>query len=378
MNPLYRSMVITTFLVSFATTAFPIFLPSYFSEIGLSNFEIGLSLAVLYITAALLSLLVGLSEERVSKVKILVTSYFFYALLPVLYLSISGFLSIILVRIYDGFVSSMRYVSRYSVLETRRAYSTGINVCTNEASSHLASLLGPLAAGVIAVYFGMGMIFAFATVILLVAAAYSIRMLKLHKIKPLRGVTLSLPFRELLSNRPLLVLSVIFLLFSMIGFSKFMAVTLYMKSLGFDGLAIGIVGSSFFFFMFLFELFSGRLEKKRLRNGLLVGGLLTSGLSVFLFSVSPTSLYFFLFLALLFSLGEAFIRPAIFSDLVAIEKDKSNVGTGILFFFSNIGGAIGLLLSGIITQISFQLFFVFGAGVLLVSSLIGLLYLRIQ
>lgn len=377
MEPLYRKLLITSFFVAFATTAFPIFIPSYLNEIGLSNLEIGISLALLYLTAAILSLFVGYFEEKIDKIKILISSYFGYALLPILYLSITNMASIFLVRIYDGFVSSLRYVSKYSILETKKAYRTGINVSINEALSNIGCLLGPFVAGIIALYYGIDMIFVIASIILFFTAIYSLRMLKFSSFK-INKTKFSFLFKELLHDKPLVILSSVFLIFAIIDCSKFMAVTLYMKSLNFNNFSIGLIGSSFFFFTFLFEIFSGYLEKESRRNKLLTIGLLLCTLSIFLFSVISVNLYYLLFLALLFSLGTAFIRPAVFSDLVTIERGHYNIGTGIIFFFSNIGATIGLIASGILTQISFSLFFLFGSILLLISSLISLFYIKMK
>ena len=376
MKALYRQLIIVSFFVAFATTAFPIFIPAYLDELGLSNVEIGVSLAVLYMTSALLSLFVGYVEEKIDKIKILVSSYFGYVLLPLFYLNITGLASIFLVRIYDGVISSLRYVSRYSILESKKAYETGINVSLNEALSNIGCLLGPLAAGAVAAYYGINMIFIIASIILFFIALYSLKMLKFSKHKFNHNIHFSLVFRELFHNKSLIILSSVFLLFAIVNSSKFMVVTLYLKSIHFNNLLIGLVGSSFFFFMFLFELFSGYLEKESRRNIFLTVGLILCAGSYFLFSSLTLNLYTILFFSLLFSLGTAFVRPAIFANLVSIEKDNSNIGTGILFFFSNIGSAIGLVISGILIQISFKLFFISGAGLLLFSSFIVLIFYK--
>lgn len=376
MKALYRQLLITSFLAALATTAFPIFLPAYLDDIGLSNVEIGVSLAALYLTSAVLSIFVGYAEEKISKIKILVVSYFGYVLLPIFYLGVTGLVSIFFVRIYDGVISSLRYVSRYSILESKQAYETGINVSLNEALSNIGCLFGPLAAGVIAAYYGINMIFIIATLILFFTALHSLKMLKYSKHKFNHNIHFSLVFRELFHNKSLIILASVLLLFSVINSSKFMAITLYMKSMHFNSLFIGLVGSSFFFFMFIFELFSGYLEKGSRRNIFLILGLILCAGSYLLFSIISLNIYYILFLTLLFSLGTAFVRPAIFSDLVSIENNHTNIGTGILFFFSNIGSAIGLVISGILIQISFKLFFISGAGLLVLSSLISLFYLN--
>lgn len=373
MKPIYKNLLITSFFVSLVTTAFPIFLPSYFNEIGLSNFEVGISLALLYLTTAVLSLGVGFFEEKIDKIKILISSYFGYTLLPIFYLSIGGLISVLLVRIYDGIVSSLRYVSKYSILEeTEKAYETRVNVSLTEAASNLASFLGPILAGIVALYYGINMIFVIASIILFVVAIYSIRFLKFssHKFTPKGKISLS--FKKLLKNKPFIILSIVFSLFSVVSVSKFMAITLYMKSLNFNNFTIGLIGGSFFFFTFLFQLFGSFWKMGQLRNKFLTLGLSLCSLSIFLFLTDLVNLYYFLFLALLFSVGMALIRPITFANLAVIGDKESYADTGLLFFFFNIGAAIGLISAGLLISISFNSFFIFGGTVLLISSAISL------
>lgn len=372
MKPIYKNLVVTSFFVSLATTAFPIFLPSYFNEIGLSNFEVGISLALLYFTTAILSLGIGFFEEKIDKIKILISSYFGYVLLPIFYLSIGGLISILLVRIYDGIVSALRYVSKYSILETETAHQTRVNVSLTEAASDLASFLGPILAGIVALNYGMNMIFVIASIILFVVAIYSIRFLKFSNHKFVTRRKISFSFKKLLRNRSLIILSIVFFLFSVVNVSKFMAITLYMKSLNFNNFTIGLIGGSFFFFTFLFQLFSGFWKMGQLRNKFLALGLLLCSLSMFLFSMDLVNLYYFLFLALLFSVGIALVRPITFANLAVIGDKKSYADTALLFFFFNMGAVIGLISAGLLTPISFNLFFIFGGIVLLISSGISL------
>ena len=375
MKELYKDLMIISFFLSFATAAFVVFLPSYFNELGLSYVQIGIALGFLHIIAAAGSLFVGYMEEEVDKIKILVTSYFGYAILPLLYLSVSGFLSALVARFFDGIATSLRYVAEYSLLESKKAYRTGVNISLDESLANLGGLLGPIFAGILALYYGIETIFVMALVIMLFVAVFSLRMLKFSKPPFNHKLSLSI-FREEFSHKPLMILSLLFLLFSTVDASKFLAVTLYMKTMGLDNLSIALVGSSFFFFTFLFELFSGYMEKKNRRNKLLGVGLLLCGLSMFLFSVSPLNIGYLLFLALLFSLGTALIRPAIFSDLISIEGAHPNIGTGIIFFFANVGAVIGFMLSGFLIETSFGLFFMTGSAVLLVSSVISLFYIK--
>lgn len=253
MKPISKNLLVTSFFVSLATTAFPVFLPSYFNEIGLSNFEVSISLALLYLTTAGLSLGVGFFEEKIDKIKILISSYFGYALLPLFYLSVGGLISILLVRIYDGLVSSLRYVSKYSILETETAHETRVNVSLTEAASSPASFLGPILAGIVALYYGINMIFVIASIILFIVAIYSIKFLKFSNHEFTSREKISFSFKKLLKNKPLIILSIVFSLFSVVSVSKFMAITLYMKSLNFNNFTIGLIGGSFFFFTFFFS-----------------------------------------------------------------------------------------------------------------------------
>ena len=276
MKPIHKNLFITSFFLSLATTAFPVFLPVYFNEIGLSNLNIGVSLAVLYLTSAMLSVFVGYFEEKISKIKILIFSYFGYVLLPIFYLNTSSLLSVLLIRAYDGVVSSLRYVSKYSILESKKANETGVNISLNEASSSIGCLLGPFIAGIIASYYGINMIFIISSIILFFTALYSIKMLKFTKnnnfiLKKLfhKKIHFLFVLKKLFHKKSLMMLSLIFLLFSIIDCSKFMIIALYMKSLNFNNFFIGLIGSSFFLFFFSFELFYGYLQKKFKRKRLL-------------------------------------------------------------------------------------------------------------
>ena len=373
MKSIYKNLLITSFFISLATTAFPIFLPSYFNEIGLSNFEVSISLAFLYLTASVLSLSIGFFEEKIGKIKILILSYFGYVLLPIFYLSIGSLLSVLLVRTYDGIISSLRYVSKYSLLEeTEKAYETKANVSLNESASNLASFFGPILAGIIALYYGINMIFIIASIILFVVAIYSVRFLKFSNHEFTARSKTSFSFKKLLGSKPLIILFIVFFLFSVVSVSKFMAITLYMKSLNFNNFTIGLVGGSFFFFTFLSQLFGGFWKMGQLRNKFLIVGLLLCSLSIFLFSIDLVNLYYFLFLALLFSVGTALVRPIIFANLAVIGDKKSYADTALLFFFFNMGAVMGLISAGLLTSISFNLFFIFGGTVLLISSGISL------
>lgn len=384
MKSIYKNLLITSFFISLATTAFPVFLPVYFKELGLSNFEIGASLALLYLTSAILSVFVGYFEEKISKKKILIFSYFGYILLPIFYLNAANLISIFLVRIYDGIVSSLRYVSKYSILESKKSDETGINISLNEALSSVGCLLGPFIAGIVASYYGINMIFIISSIILFFTALYSARMLKftknnnfiLKKLFHKKTLFLSV-LKKLFRKKSLMTLSLIFLLFAIIDHSKFMIIILYMKSLNFNNFFIGLAGSSFFLFLFLFEIFYGYLQKKFKKNKFLALGLLLYSFAYLLFPFA-INIFSILFLISLISLGIALIKPTIFSNLVTIEKDNSNIGTGIIFLFSNTGAAIGLIISGLITQVSFELFFIFGSMLLFVTGLISLFYLKIK
>lgn len=375
MKGLYRNLLVTTFLVSFATTIFTVFLPSYFDEIGLTYAEIGFSLGFLNLIAAFASLFVGYLEEEVDKIKILISSYFGYAVLPVLYLAVGSFMSTLFVRVVDAIATSLRYVAEYTILESKTAYRTGVNISLNESMTNLGSLLGPLFAGALALHYGIDVVFVVAFVVLLFVSLYSLRLLKFSKPQFNHKVNLSL-FKEEFSHKPLIILSLLFLLFSTVDASKFLAVTLYMKTHAFNDFLIALVAGSFFFFTFLFELFSGYMEKKATRNRLLTIGMLLCGSSIFLFSVVPPNLYYFLVFALFFSLGTAFIRPAIFSDLVSVGGGHPNIGTGIMFFFANIGGVIGLMAAGLLIGVSFDLFFIAAGLVLLAATILSLLNLK--
>ena len=181
MKELYKDLMIISFFLSFATAAFVVFWPSYFDELGLSYVQIGIALGFLHIIAAAGSLFVGYMEEEVDKIKILVTSYFGYAILPLLYLGVSGFLSALVARFFDGIATSLRYVAEYSLLESKKAYRTGVNISLDESLANLGGLLGPIFAGVLAFYYGIETIFVMALVIMLFVAVFSLRMLKFSK-----------------------------------------------------------------------------------------------------------------------------------------------------------------------------------------------------
>lgn len=375
MKQLYKYLLVTSFLFSVAATTFGIFLPVYFDDLGLSYFEIGLAMAMLSVPAALMCLYVGYLEENLDKIKLLVASHFTYALLPVFYFLSSNFLSVIVVRLYDGFASSLKFVPTYTLLESKKAYKTGVNISLNESAMYLGGLIGPLIAGMLILQFDIKIIFVMAFVVLVPMALISLRMLKYSKI----SFNHKASFKDLMNrefrNKSFMVLSFVYLLFVTISSSRFLAVPLYMKASGFNEFFIAIVGSSMFFFTFLFEMFSGRLETDKLRNKLLTVGILLSAVSISLFPVVPLDLYYFIALALLFSAGVALVRPAVFSDVVMLDNSHSNVATGIIFFFGYLGAMIGNFLGGILLEISFSSFF-FSAGVILVSSAVGSIYLR--
>lgn len=372
MKKFHLKLIITSFFLALTTTAFPVFLPVYFNEIGLSNFQIGLASAILYIVAAILSVFVGYLQEKIKNIKILISSYFGYALMPLLYLWAGSFLWIFLVKMYDGVISSLRYVGQYSALEQKSSYKTGINVSINEAFSNIASVLGPLGAGALALYWGTDSIFITSSIILFAISLYSLTLIKVRKeAKYARAEMHPFLLKKITKHKQLFLLCLVFMLFSLVNFSKFMGVTLFMKSNGFNDLDIGLIGGSFFFFIFLFELFSGRLEKEKHRKKFVFLGFILTSISMFLFSTTPTNLYLLLFFALLFSVGTAFIRPAIFSSLIVIENKHTRNGTGILFFFSNLGGALGLFISGIVTQNSFHYFFIFSGILLLFTAFLS-------
>jgi MFS family permease len=370
MKQLYKTLLFTSFLLSFSTTAFAIFIPLYFDEIGLSYVQIGLVLGLLNIAGGVMSLYVGYLEEKVDRIRILIASYFGYSMLPLLYLGVGGFISALLVSLYDGLISAVRYLSKYSILESRKAYETGVNVATNESLTNLGSLLGPLAAGFLVLHFGIESIFFMAFFMLLPLAFSSLRMLKYSKVKFNKKARFTSLLGKAFHNRSLLMLSFLYLLFIMVDSSKFLAMTLYMKASGFDEFLIAVVGSSFFFFMFLFEMFSGRLERDGIRKKFLTTGLLLCALTLYMFSAVPAEFDYFMLLALLFSLGTALVRPAIYSELVISQKSHSNIATGVLMFFAYIGAVIGLVVTGVLIDISFTSFFIFGAAVLLIASVL--------
>ncbi len=378
MKNLFKTLLLTSFLLSFATTIFVVFLPSYFHELGLTYAEIGIALAAVNLVAAILSLYVGYLEEKIAKIKLLVLSYFGYVLLPIFYLLANSFASVLLVRFYDGAMSALRYVAKYSLLESKKAYDTGVNVSLNDSISFLGSLLGPIIAGVLILDFGMPSMFFLAFIITLPMALFSLRMLKYSKVHFNKKAKFSPLLKKAFHNKALLMLSFIFLLFAAIDASKFMAIPLYMKLYGFDQFLIGIVGSSFFFFTFLFELFSGYMETNKRRNIFLSAGLLLCALSIFLFITIPMEFAYLLLLALLFSLGTALVRPAIFSDLVAVNHTHPNIGTGVLLFFANIGAVLGLLVSGFLVEVSFDSFFIFAGFVLVITAFLSMFYLKIK
>lgn len=372
MKHLYRNLLVTSFLLALPATSFAIFLPFYFDELGLSYVQIGVAMGILSITAALLSLYVGYLEEKMDKIKLLLSSYFGYAILPIFYLLAGNFMSVLMVRLYDGVLSSLRVVPTYSLLESKKAYETGVNVSLNEAVGNLGSVLGPLSAGIFILYFGIESLFFMSFLVFFIVALFGLKLLKYSKIKFNKKTKFSSLMNKEFRNKSLMAISLLFLLFTIIDASKFLAITLYMKSTGFNELFIGIIGGSFFFFTFLFELFSGYIETDNIRNKLLTVGLFLCALSVFMFAVLPANFHYLLFLSLVFSLGTALIRPAIFSDLVVYDHSHPNMATGVLIFFSYVGAMIGYILSGVLVEISFEFFFMFGGAVLLISSAISL------
>lgn len=376
MRKLYKKIAVTSFLVSLPTTFLLVFLPFFLQEKGLTTFQIGFALAFIYLVQFILSTAIGFAQAKIERIKILVGSYFGYIFLPFLYLNINGFLTALAVTTYDGIVSSMRFVSTYSLLENKKSYETGVNVSIVEAMTNLGSLLGPIMAGLIALYYGLDIVFFIASIVLSFAAAYSISLFKhVRKRKNFSSKGFVIEVKTLLKNKPFLVVILIYFFYSIIAFSRYMAITLYMDKLLYSTLAIGFVGSASFFFTFLFELFSGTIAKRKRRNRLLVLGLLLASASM-LFPLTQ-SLAGFVLLAMLFSLGTAFIVPATFANLAKYGDRDSYTDTGMLFSMSRLGGVIGLIASGAILLQSFSLFFYSSAIIMLLASVFAAAHYRI-
>jgi len=361
-------------------------LPLFADSLITSEFEqqfIGYVIAASTVPGILVSMFAGRLSDVYGRKKLLLISTIIFASAPFFYLFAFNIWILIIIRFYHGFSTAIFVPVAIAAIAESYPEKKGIYISSFSSITLVGRFLAPLTGGAIlfitnyyyyGVYIGCaisGTIALFLTFLL-----YRIRHQDSEPLKPTDKSSLTIKeflkgFRDVLSNKIILITSVVqasqYFAFGIIE----AYVILYVKFLHFDVWIIGVIPAILTLMLVVFKPLMGSFSDKVGRRIIILIGLLIGGGVSFL--IPFTTNYFGVILILCgFGIGMAMVISSTAAYVSDISK-REEIGTaiGTLSTIMYIGQTIGPILSGyILIAFSFGGVFLMVGAVLLVSALI--------
>ncbi len=336
---------------SFAYCITDSILTIFFRNSGLNNIQIALVLSTLAISTIVSSPIVGGLAEYSSKKFLLIVSIILTGSSYILIAFFQTYSSFILSQMILGMgVSGIGVISLADLeehIKGNRSYKTAVSF----AAQYLGKFIGPLSGGVMAAFYGMrtSILFSglsFVILLFLVLFFYKDN----RRVKMNRDVIdILMDFKKFMKSDQLFFSSVIgFMEYMMIN-SRYMLTPLLLFGYGLSITKIGIVIASFYLISFVLEPAFGKLiDKLNIGKTTLFASFLLS-FSFILFYVS-SNFYVFILAALISSVAVG-ILDITTSESIYMASGNHEESYGFFFGVCRIGGLIGFVISGIISQI---------------------------
>ncbi len=374
----YRTPVLTgkgrifsymMFFYAFAVALLSPVFPEYVLELSGAEYYVGMVIAVGSFVTLLVSLCISKIMHKMSRLFLLYSGFFIMAIVFLQFFFADSFGSVLVAQIIKGAAVAVLFVviplmvrdytARKSLAHEEGIYYWFIN---------LAWVVGPLAGGVIAYYFGIDFTFLVSMMIVLAAVLFlqHEHVVEIASNEDEERSSSLVCVKEFFCNKYLrrayLVDLGLFIWWSIAT----VCIPLYLASEGFPEFAIGIVLAIKLMPLLIFEKWVGNHTKdcdlgSNIRKGfLLIVMAVIAGALIY-------HVYFSIFMLLIASVGAAFIEPVketyLFKNL---KRSRENDLFPVYSTARQVGYLIGPALGGfIITFLGYQtLFFIVGFGLL--------------
>ncbi len=361
-------------------------LPLFADSLITSEFElqfIGYVIAASTIPGILVSMFAGRLSDVYGRKKLLLISTIIFASAPLFYLFASNIWTLMIIRFYHGFSTAIFVPVATAAIAESYPEKKGKYISSFSSITLVGRFLAPLTGGAILFitnyyYYGVyiGCAISGTIALSLTLLLYRIRHQDSDPRKPTDNSSLTIKeflkgFREVLSNKIILITSVVqasqYFAFGIIE----AYVILYVKFLHFDVWIIGVIPAILTLMLVVFKPLMGSFSDKVGRRIIILIGLLIGGGVSFL--IPFTTNYFGVILILCgFGIGMAMVISSTAAYVSDISK-REEIGTaiGTLSTIMDIGQTIGPILSGyVLIAFSFGGVFLMVGAVLLASALI--------
>jgi len=364
-------------------------LPLFADSLGVPEYLMGFVAAASTVPGILVSLPAGSISDVLGRKRVLVLSGLVFASAPFLYIFVVSSWQLVLVRFYHGFATAVFVPVASAAIVERSPESKGARVSAFSSATMIGRGAAPFLGGYILSVTGSSYSSVYVSVgVAGVVALLTGLALREHRVTERKAIEsgsewkgfshLFRGWKEVATNRGIVATSLVeaSMYFTFGAFEFFLA--LYLKSLGFDDLLIGIVMGAQLVTVMVTKPFMGRISDRYGRRmpilvGLIIGSLplvATPFASQFLELVAISIIY-----GLSLSTVTSSTTPLV-SDLTS--KELYGASIGFLSTVMDMGQALGPIITGFILATTAGYFGAFTAlaGILLVFDIIFYVFTR--
>ncbi len=364
-------------------------LPLFADSLGVPEYLMGFVAAAYTVPGILVSLPAGSISDVLGRKRVLVLSGLVFASAPFLYIFVVSSWQLVLVRFYHGFATAVFVPVASAAIVERSPESKGARVSAFSSATMIGRGAAPFLGGYILSVTGSSYSSVYVSVgVAGVVALLTGLALREHRVTERKTIEsgsewkgFSHLFRgwiEVATNRGIVATSLVeAAMYSTFGAFEFFLV-LYLKSLGFDDLLIGIVMGAQLVTVMVTKPFMGRISDRYGRRMPILVGLIIGSLPLV---ATPFASQFLELVAIsiVYGLGLSTVTSsttALVSDLTS--KELYGASIGFLSTVMDMGQALGPIITGFILATTAGYFGAFTAlaGILLVFDVIFYVFTR--
>lgn len=343
----FINISISTFFIFIVFYALLTYIPLYvINDLGGTATDGGLAVTVFLLSAIVMRFFAGMILEKFGKKRILMISLFWFSISAILYIFVSSFGALLLLRFFHGiWFSLLTTVAGAIAADIIPPERRGEGLGYYGIAMNLAVVVGPFLVLTLQQYVSAQTIFITLAVIMVIGFFCAI-VVKVDETKFAKREKGKLTVNDFLEKKTVPIASVGFLI-SFAYASIITFISIYAESLGL------IKAASFFFVVYAIAMLvvrpiSGRLFDTVGPNVVIIPSIIIFGIG--LISLSFTESPFMLLLSGgLVGLGYGTLLPSFQSLAIqAADKHRSGYATGTFFAFYDSGIAVGSVLLGLI------------------------------
>ncbi len=346
-NFMYKDILIISLVFVFYQFAWSLIGPIFniwINNISNSLFLSGILFSITSIISIIFDPIFGILSDKISPKKLLTISLIVYIGVFIGYSFTNNVILLTILRILDGFAYACLWVSGWTIIRIKsRGKDSQKKISIWATLQNTVYLFGPIIGGFIAEH-SINILFLISGLLILPAVIFS------------RFINIEKKFRKFKSMK--FKKNIYFLVLFMIyfsGMSFYSFITIYLKKY-FSIQEISIIYAIGFNLPgVLFSLISGIIGDKYGRKTTLIIGAILSSLIILIPLFQ--NFFFVLFLNILISTGYTFTSitiNAMFNDKL---PDRAGSFTGKIEMLKNVSATVGGIVGGLLTSISFNIFF---------------------